>query len=362
MLCPVDIEKRTVRAISKQIDKDLKNARRKLRTEKKLLLLGTGEAGKTTFIKQMRIIHGSEYDENEILEFKKIIFQNIYDGICKLGDAMETLNISYNSTIPEALLNEIFDVTSTGIIELPSIIPAHHVVGIQKFWSDEGIQECFRRRSEFQLIDSSQYFLDNIVRISQPGYKPSIDDILRSRKATTGIQEYPFDISNITFRMVDVGGQKSERRKWIHCFEGVDAVMYLAAISEFDQFLAENESQNRLEESLNLFNTIIHYPWFLTSPIILFLNKTDLLKEKLEISNLADTWPDFKGPQRDDKAAREFIYNMFSIIWKQNQVRSNVYHHYTQATDTKNIEIVFEIVKNEVLLRNIHEVIPGIQK
>lgn len=68
------------------------------------------------------------------------------------------------------------------------------------------------------------------------------------------------------------------------------------------------------------------------------------------------------GPQRDDKAAREFIYNMFSIIWKQNQVRSNVYHHYTQATDTKNIEIVFEIVKNEVLLRNIHEVIPGIQK
>ena len=68
------------------------------------------------------------------------------------------------------------------------------------------------------------------------------------------------------------------------------------------------------------------------------------------------------GPQRDEKAAREFIYNMFSIIWTQNQDRSNVYHHYTQATDTKNIEIVFEIVKNEVLLRNIHEVIPGIQK
>ena len=95
--------------------------------------------------------------------------------------------------------------------------------------------------------------------------------------------------------MVDVGGQKSERRKWIHCFEGVDAVMYLAAISEYDQFLAEDEEQNRLEESLNLFNTIIHYPWFLTSPVILFLNKTDLLKQKLEFSNLSDTWPDFNG-------------------------------------------------------------------
>ena len=109
------------------------------------------------------------------------------------------------------------------------------------------------------------------------------------------ISLYISNLCLISFRMVDVGGQKSERRKWIHCFEGVDAVMYLTAISEFDQFLSENESQNRLEESLNLFNTIIHYPWFLTSPIILFLNKTDLLKEKLEFSNLADTWPDFTG-------------------------------------------------------------------
>ena len=108
--------------------------------------------------------------------------------------------------------------------------------------------------------------------------------------------------------MVDVGGQKSERRKWIHCFEGVDAVMYLAAISEYDQFLAEDEAQNRLEESLNLFNTIIHYPWFLTSPIILFLNKTDLLKEKLEYSNLSDTWPDFNGTIL-------FIYDILCIIW-----------------------------------------------
>ena len=49
----------------------------------------------------MRIIHGSEYDENEIQEFKKIIFQNIYDGICKLGEAMDSLNIPYKNNIPE---------------------------------------------------------------------------------------------------------------------------------------------------------------------------------------------------------------------------------------------------------------------
>ena len=47
------------------------------------------------------------------------------------------------------------------------------------------------------------------------------------------------------------------------------------------------------------------------------------------------------------------------MIFSQNQNRSNVYHHYTQATDTHNIKVIFEIVKNDVLLRNIQEVIPG---
>jgi len=43
--------------------------------------------------------------------------------------------------------------------------------------------------------------------------------------------------------MVDVGGQRSERRKWIHCFDKVQAIIFLVAVSEYDQVLAEDESQ-----------------------------------------------------------------------------------------------------------------------
>ena len=94
--------------------------------------------------------------------------------------------------------------------------------------------------------------------------------------------------------MVDVGGQRSERRKWIHCFEGVTSIMFLVALSEYDQFLVESNSVNRMEESRALFSSIMRYPWFKSSSVILFLNKNDVIEEKIKKSHLQDFFPEFK--------------------------------------------------------------------
>ncbi len=53
--------------------------------------------------------------------------------------------------------------------------------------------------------------------------------------------------------------------------------------------------QNRMEESKALFRTIITYPWFQNSSVILFLNKKDLLEEKIMYSHLVDYFPEFDG-------------------------------------------------------------------
>ena len=117
--------------------------------------------------------------------------------------------------------------------------------------------------------------------------------------------------------MVDVGGQRSERRKWIHCFENVTSIIFLVALSEYDQILFESDNevweipltmsenfesnqpffsfQNRMEESKALFKTIITYPWFQHSSVILFLNKKDLLEEKIMYSHLVDYFPEYDG-------------------------------------------------------------------
>jgi guanine nucleotide-binding protein G(i) subunit alpha len=95
--------------------------------------------------------------------------------------------------------------------------------------------------------------------------------------------------------MFDVGGQRSERKKWIHCFENVTAVIFLAAISEYDQVLIEDETMNRMQEALTLFDSICNSKWFSSTSMILFLNKVDLFKEKLTKKPLSDYFPDFTG-------------------------------------------------------------------
>ena len=108
----------------------------------------------------------------------------------------------------------------------------------------------------------SSYF-DNIARIAQHDYMPNDQDVLRSRVKTTGITETTFIIGELTYRMFDVGGQRSERKKWIHCFENVTTILFLVAISEYDQLLFEDETVNRMQEALTLFDSICNSRWLL---------------------------------------------------------------------------------------------------
>jgi len=220
-------------------------------------------------------------------------------------------------------------------------------------WRDSGVQKCYARRREYQLSDSTHYFLTDIDRIAEPSYFPTDQDMLRVRVPTTGILEYPFDLESIVFRMVDVGGQKSERRKWIHCFENVTSIMFLVALSEYDQVLVEEDNQNRMEESKALFQHIVEYPYFQQSSVILFLNKKDLLEEKIKSSALKDYFPHFNGREKDAQAAREFILQMFVEL--NPDPEKIIYSHFTCATDTENIRFVFAAVKDTILQANLRE-------
>ncbi|NXT42324.1 GNAQ protein, partial [Pelecanoides urinatrix] len=178
-----------------------------------------------------------------------------------------------------------------------------YVDAIRSLWNDPGIQECYDRRREYQLSDSTKYYLNDLDRIADSTYLPTQQDVLRVRVPTTGIIEYPFDLQSVIFRMVDVGGQRSERRKWIHCFENVTSIMFLVALSEYDQVLVESDNEVK---SKALFRTIITYPWFQNSSVILFLNKKDLLEEKIMYSHLVDYFPEYDGKYNDIRAHAPF--------------------------------------------------------
>ena len=102
--------------------------------------------------------------------------------------------------------------------------------------------------------------------------------------------------------MFDVGGQRSERKKWIHCFEGVTAIIFCVALSGYDLVLAEDEEMNRMMESMKLFDSICNNKWFVDTSIILFLNKKDLFAEKIRQSPLTVCFPEYKGKKGLDRA------------------------------------------------------------
>ncbi|XP_019790200.1 guanine nucleotide-binding protein subunit alpha-14 [Tursiops truncatus] len=347
--CCLSAEEKESQRISAEIERQLRRDKKDARRELKLLLLGTGESGKSTFIKQMRIIHGSGYSDEDRKGFTKLVYQNIFTAMQAMIRAMDTLRIQYMCEQNKENAQLIREVD----VDKVSALSRDQVEAIKQLWQDLGIQECYDRRREYQLSDSARYYLTDIDRIAMPSFVPTQQDVLRVRVPTTGIIEYPFDLENIIFRMVDVGGQRSERRKWIHCFESVTSIIFLVALSEYDQVLAECDNENRMEESKALFKTIITYPWFLNSSVILFLNKKDLLEEKIMYSHLISYFPEYTGPKQDVKAARDFILKLYQ---DQNPDKEKViYSHFTCATDTENIRFVFAAVKDTILQLNLRE-------
>jgi len=274
----------------------------------------------------------------ERMHFKEVIHENVMYSIRSLITAAAKMNIELskkNKAIAERLLE-------VSTVELDEDLGKD----INACYKDEAIKDVVANYSSFHLLDSAEYFLSNIDRIVMPDYTPTIDDLLRCRAKTTGIQELQIEIQRNLFIIVDVGGQRSERKKWIHCFQDVTAVLFFVALSEYDLKLYEDEDTNRMHESLKLFDEISNSKWFSHVPIILFLNKSDLFKEKIEKVNITVAFPDYEGPQ-EFEATSEFIQQQF-VALNENPEKA-IYTHITCATNTENIRLVFDSVRTIVI-------------
>ncbi|XP_071797319.1 guanine nucleotide-binding protein subunit alpha-13-like [Asterias amurensis] len=345
-LSPQELE---ARSRSKAIDKELTKDKSYLKREIKILLLGAGESGKSTFLKQMKIIHGQEFSDEDLRDYRTIIFSNIIKGLKVLQDARKKLDIPWGDPSNEKQGGVILTCDTTQLVE-PSYF-MQFVPSCYALWSDSGIQGAYDRRREFQMADSVKYFLNELDRVGQEDFLPTRQDILFARKATKGIVEHVIDIKNVPFRFVDVGGQRSQRQKWFQCFENVTSILFLVSSSEFDQVLMEDRVTNRLVESCNIFDTIVNHKYFSTVSVILFLNKTDLLEQKVKVVSLKDYFPEFEGESANMKQVQDFILLMFDM--RRRDRSKALFHHFTTAIDTQNIKRVFDAVKVTILKKNL---------
>lgn len=419
------------------IEQQLNMGKQKEKNEIKLLLLGAGESGKSTVLKQLRLLHQGGFTHQERLQYSQVIWADAIQSMKILIIQARKLGITLACDDPEKnrelfeckriLLNtkalELIDtsvaggseflndyvlkyseryenkrrIQSTGEVKafdqeeknqlennsntdpinyqeisknlnasghdkmfvknqavntpFSSTSNENIANAIKHLWNkDQGIKQCFARSSEFQLEGSASYYFDHIEKFAQPEYVCSDEDILKGRIKTTGITETDFTIGSSKFKVLDAGGQRSERKKWIHCFQGITAVCFVLALSEYDQMLFEDERVNRMHESIMLFDTLLNSKWFQNTPFILFLNKTDIFEEKVKRVPIRKYFPDYQGRVGDAEAGLKYFEKIFLSLNRSNKP---IYVKRTCATDTQTMKFVLSAVTDLIIQQNL---------
>ncbi|XP_028310829.1 guanine nucleotide-binding protein G(o) subunit alpha-like [Gouania willdenowi] len=316
----------------------------------KILMLGTAESGKSTLIKQIKIIYSNGFSKQELISFKPAVVDNLLTSMKMVLQGMGMLRINLvnknNRTHASSILS-----CSQCLGDDQELLPfvAHAFCSL---WADHGVRAAAARGYQFNLNDSALYFFENLTRIIMPNYVPTEADVLRVRVRTRGIIETQFQVNGIVFRLYDVGGQPTERRKWLSFFDGIHAALFVVSLSSFDTMLLEDPSVNQLYESFNLFSSLCSNPAFEKTSTILLMNKLDLFHEKIKHSerHLRLYLPTYKGPDGDVTAAAQHITAMFSACDTRDKP---LYHHFTTATDTTSMQDVFHMVIDQIVRENL---------
>ncbi|KAI8621249.1 guanine nucleotide binding protein, alpha subunit [Chytriomyces sp. MP71] len=422
---------------SKRIDAMIHEEMKREKESVKLLLLGPGETGKSTILKQIKLIYGAGFEAEERKFLRSAVLSNVIQCIKTLAQNMDHLRIPFgfkwinsdagddscqetSGDVPHSTpntLNRMVDkltpdeanstyikesaitleggkVSDSSVATLAPknplalraeleyasqgrkqnrskisnaaklvkrnvvmlltsdgfVLDEEYIKAVKLLWSDPGIQYCFSRSSEYQLLDCCAYYLNEIDRIGQPDYVPTDQDILFARITTSTITETKVYIDNILFKIFDVGGQRSERKRWAPYFDNVKAIVYVAAISAYDQTCMEDNKTNRITEAVTLFDSIVNHPIFKSTPILLFLNKIDMFKKKVDKVPISNYFPKFEGAN-ESSAGKEYFARLFLSRNKYQERR--VYVHFTWATDTKQIRRVLETVYQIILKQNL---------
>jgi len=281
------------------------------------------------------------------------LITNVYDCVQSVVRGGTNLNVKFPpkfDPLIAKLADEFLDRTS---------MTSETYEIVQEFIKTPEFEKVFAMRDQYWILDNAQYFLQNVPRFNSPAFYPSLDEFLLARAKTTGIVETSFELDNprshrefdqkIKFLVVDVGGQRNERRKWMYVFEDVKAVVYVVNLAGYSMVLYEDESRNRMNEALDLFRETAR-TLFKDIPVLILLNKTDLFEQTLKTTPLTKCFPDYTGPN-EPQAGIEYIFQVFK---NAAPATSNLLgYRAVSARSTEDLQAVFRELTSQLL--DIHQ-------
>ncbi|KAH0534196.1 hypothetical protein FGG08_007207 [Glutinoglossum americanum] len=326
---------------SQVIDRRLKEDAISLRKVCKVLLLGTADSGKDDIVKQMWIVHHNGFSVEELETYRLTIYRNVVDCAKTLIGAMEQLGIQPEREVNREYCNFLVDYSIGPDPKKP--LEAKVGEAVSSMWHDPCILKVMERQNEFYLMDSAQYFFEEIKRIVKPDYTPTEADVLKA--CTTGIREYPFTMGALRMHIIDIGEQRSEKKKWIPQFDGITTIIFVVNLGSYNEILPGKSNQTGMMESLVLFDSVVNSRLFQATSIVLFLSNVSGFESKLARFPLSNYFPDYSGGNDVNRAAK-YILCRFNQV---NRAHPNLYPHLTNADDTSNIRLVFAVVKETII-------------
>lgn len=322
----------------------------------KVLLLGAGESGKSTVVKQLKLIYRQKPTKAEMRTVGDSLHQNVIDCMKALIWACQKFEYAFDEEdqkTADLVLN--YDEGNRISLELGE--------SITRLYNSESCKKAKRREDEFWLLDSCGYYMKHLDRFTEIGFIPREEDSVMARIRTTGIvvselesklapnKNNPDQPSHLKLQMVDVGGQRNERRKWIHCFDDVKAILYTVNLAGYNQVLFEDTSKNRMHESLELLGQVSNFDIFKETPIFLFLNKKDLFEQMILKKDLCAVFPEYTGGKNLD-TAMQYIKERFLAVMPEYKRTLQDGVHFVTGCVKKDIRDAFTQVEKVLLQLN----------
>ncbi|KAJ7247159.1 heterotrimeric G-protein alpha subunit, GPA1-like protein [Mycena haematopus] len=340
-------EKRKAMARNDEIQRLLQRDHLKAQSEIPILLLGAEESDHSALSRQMRLVHHGGYNTNEREEYKPIIFSKIINDMRAVLEAMPQLGLKLASTT-EALRATVSSLLAPLEVD---VLPPDVAGAVRNLCRDPGVKEAMNRGREFKLSGDALYYFTDIDRIAAASYIPTDEDILRSQPKT-GIEEIAFQVGDLTYRMFVPHDQPSEWRKWIHCFENVEGIVFCASLSNYDQTLCDEGRINRLQKALTMFDSIVSSRWFVETSIMLCLN-VDSLAEKLPRSPLAGYFPDYTGGDNFDAACDYLLHRFMSL--NPNPETKQIFGHFSSVEDNQQVKFILSAIQDILLQKHLRK-------
>ncbi|KAH6906539.1 guanine nucleotide binding protein, alpha subunit [Coprinopsis sp. MPI-PUGE-AT-0042] len=410
----------TPEAISERIDEELRKEalmlREAKRKELKVLLLGQAESGKSTLQKHFQLLYAESSLDAQKPSWRPAVYLNIVKAVRMILSELDyefsarTPGDEYTSdevvgqlshvrsallpliAMEDALASEINggvaipggrngayvrsgwqalslvasqkqrEISLPETAQMVAKMLARVADEIKTLWAHRTVQHLIQER-KLRVEESAAFFIDHIYRIAQPDYIPTTNDILRVRLRTLGVIEHNFSVlmggSTYNWRLFDVGGARGQRQAWIPYFDDAISIIFLAPISAFDQYLEEDPKVNRIDDSLSLFTSICGNKIFKDVHLVLMLNKTDILKEKLAAGTVIKRFITSYGNRPNTyEAASSYFRQHFVHAHKKNSTEGTrqLYLHFTSMMDTKTIQSIISAVGEAILKKHITKV------